>query len=237
MCAALVLFTTRAMASLDALLSTSATLTTAAAIRAQIARKTALESPVETARAVCLLSLGITVVCVFCSSSLLVKLQMSPLEVKTVVCSCCRNLSSLLKVAVCCSGLRFCLAANKSMITFAGYGGTGSTGCTLPNLCASNNGGCPALEHCWQSGLTVTCGATCPPGLCLRLFHSCVFWLLMHSRAGYDNTGVGQCTPHDYCANKNGGCDPLTTCTDTNVSSCRNVVRFRLALLWYFRTV
>ncbi|MCA9577164.1 MAG: hypothetical protein KC668_17090, partial [Myxococcales bacterium] len=81
-----------------------------------------------------------------------------------------------------------------------GYSGSGETGCSDVDECATNNGGCDPLTACTNTVGSRTCGA-CP--------------------GGYSGDGATGCVDIDECATNNGGCGALRDCINsTGSSSC-----------------
>ena len=119
----------------------------------------------------------------------------------------------------------------------AGYKGSGETGCKKESACANNNGGCDPLTKCGDTATGGSSCGPCPAGYVGDGTEGCVDYdacaetpcaagvhceddkaPLMTRKCGScppGQQGDGVTCKSNPCFLKNGGCDALTTCSQT----------------------
>jgi hypothetical protein len=98
-----------------------------------------------------------------------------------------------------------------------GFTGTGKTGCRDINEClvvAGTNRSCDVRAKCTNLPGSYLCG-NCPAGFAGTGYTKCTGEILVCPELVSFLADCSFCADINECAVNNGGCDPLTTCTNT----------------------
>lgn len=107
--------------------------------------------------------------------------------------------------------VKICLISFCVLVVLFSYTGNGYASCSPINVCLNGTGGCDPLTTCQFTGPgTRTCSA-CPKGYTGTGATHCVDINGLHADSTTCSMSVVDCLE---CLTTNGGCDPLTTCTN-----------------------